>query len=183
MRPAPLEQVRAAGHLVFGAVKSANLIAVRGPGGPGDWDGVLYLAWLPAVDAGWLLRAWPCATRPGLPFLRSPINPAGTATIAPGQYRLSHQRGWHRGRPALVQVGEVRVLRDPDRDDVYEPVVPSTGTALNIHDVESPSELAGCIGLARPHLAELLAAFEALEPAQGPRVTLTLLDGRATLLP
>jgi hypothetical protein len=174
--PLPLEAVRAAGHRVFEMPYSANLIAHRGPGGPGEWDGWLYLGWRPAVESGWVVRAWPCATRPGWRYLRSPMNPGGTATIAPGQHRLSHARGLHRGRAALVQVGEVQVLRDPDRDLIYEPVQPGTGTALNIHDVESPDNLAGCIGLRLGHLLELLACVDALVPHQGQRVTLTVIE-------
>lgn len=174
--PWPLSVARDLGHAVFAESRSANLIVLRGRGSPDEWDGWCTLSYLPEAHAGWLTRSWPCATRPGTPYLRSPINPRGTATIAPGQYRGSHRRGLHRGRPALVQVpgSTVRVLRDPDRDGIYEPLVADVGTALNVHDVRHPSELAGCVGLASLHLAELLHLVESLEPAQGPLVSLTM---------
>lgn len=177
-KPYPLELVRQRGHVVFGATRSANLIVVRGPGEPGDWDGVLYLAWVTGAGLGWEVHAWPCATRPGPGYVRSPINPAGCGMLAPGQNRLSHQRGLHRGREALVQVGAVAVLRDPDRDAILEPTVPEVnrGGGLNVHDVVTPNDLAGCIGLARPHMLELLEVFDALAKP-GELVSLTVVEG------
>ena len=175
--PLPLQLVRDAGHQVFTEARSANLVVLRGRGAPDEWDGWCTLSYLPEAHSGWLTRSWPCATRPGTVYLRSPLNPSGTATIAPGQYRRTHHRGLHRGRKALVQIPGtvVRVLRDPNRDTVYEPLVADTGNALNIHDVGHPRMLAGCVGLATLHLEELLREVEAIEPYQGLELTLTLI--------
>lgn len=178
LQPNTVRRIRAAGYLVFGTPYSANLLVERGPGVPGDWDGRLTFGFFDGIGA-WHERSVPCATRPGLRYLRSPMNPAGTAMLAPGQHRLSHARGVHNGRPALVQVVKaLPVLRDPDRDDVHEPTIGSTGTGLNIHDVESPNDLAGCIGLTPDNMAQILTEFKLLqeiEPALNARVTLTLL--------
>lgn len=175
--PEPIRMAKARGHLVFGRSRSANLIVIRGPGGPGDWDGLCTLSW---VDGpGWVSHAWPCATRPGIPYLQAPINPLGTAMLQPGQHRLSHAIGLHRGMPALVQVApSLPVLRDPDRDAHHEPSLPSTGTGLNVHRVSSPSALAGCVGLLGAHTEQLIAACRLLAGTeyQGDRFTLTLIE-------
>lgn len=180
-KPYPIDLVRSRGHLVFGEPFSANLIVVRGPGKPGDWDGVLYLAATVGTGTGWAIEAWPCATRPGPGFVRSPVNPLGCGMLAPAQNRLSHALGLHRGRPALVQVGAVAVLRDPDRDALLEPTVPEVnrGGGFNVHDVNHPGELAGCIGLVKRHLDELLESYRDLARRFGreQRVTLTVIEG------
>ena len=179
LKPFPLDRVRELGLQVFGRAHSANLIAVRGAGKPGDWDGLLYLVSRPSESAGWMQRVWPCATRPGLPYLRKPINPNGTGMLAAGyQNRRSHRIGLHRGRPALVQVGAVEVLRDPDRDETHEPILPerNEGGGFNVHSIGHPNQLAGCLGMATQHTQELLEAYEALVPYQGPLVSLTVLE-------
>jgi hypothetical protein len=177
--PHPLELVMDRGWLVFTAPRSANLVAVRGPGKAGDWDGVLYLAWVDTDGAGWTIHAWPCATRPGRVFLERPMNPLGTAVLEPGQYRKSHRQGLHKGRPALVQVGPVTVRRDGDQDALVEPGRQTYNGlfGVNIHDVTSPDHLAGCIGLSPLHTAHLLRAFSSLTATQGQDVTLTLVTG------
>lgn len=176
--PLVLELVRRRGHTVFEKARSANLVVVRGPGLPGEWDGLATLSYRDTATSGWTSHAWPCATRPGVPYLLRPINTAGTAVIEPGQYSLSHRRGLHKGRPALVQVRSVTVRRDADRDGVLEPGKLDAGNfAVNVHDVEHPNGLAGCIGLSKTHLDELLEVFEDLEPYNGEDVSLTVVEG------
>jgi hypothetical protein len=173
--PLLLEIATARGHVVFTAPYSANLVVMRGPPGRNGWDGLATLSYREAEDSGWTTYSWPCATRPGTPYLVDPINPRGTAVIEPGQYRGSHRRGLHHGRPALVQVRPVTVRRDADRDTVLEPGALDTGLfGVNIHDISSPSQLAGCIGLSTDHLVELLDVYQDLEPRQGRDVSLTL---------
>jgi hypothetical protein len=177
--PMVLELAASRGHLVFSEPRSANLVVQRGPGKPGDWDGLLTLSYRDAPGAGWTSYAWPCATRPGAPYLTQPMNPKGTAVIEPGQYRLSHRRGLHHGRPALVQVRPVTVRRDPNRNTALDAGGPlDTGLfGVNIHDVQHPHQLAGCVGLSSAHLVDLLDVFEGLEPHQGPDVSLTVVEG------
>jgi hypothetical protein len=177
--PYPLELAHNAGLPIFTAVKSPNLIAIRGPGGPGVWDGLLTLSYRDGVKSGWLTYSWPCATRPGTPFLRSPMNGAGTAILAPGHNPLSHRRGLHKGRPALVQREPVVVYRDNDRDNVVE-LHGQTVKGLfgiNIHDIRHPNDLAGCIGVSPEHIGELLAAYDRTVAFAGPDISLTLVEG------
>jgi hypothetical protein len=175
--PHPLSRVAALGLPVWPKPYDANLVVERGPGLPGDWDGVLTYAWTERDGGGWHLRSWPCATRPGRPYLEKPMNPEGTAILEPGRHKLSHRRGLHKGRPALVQMGPVTVRRDADRDAVVEPSAQTyTGLyGVNIHDVEHPNGLAGCIGLRPEHMPELLAAYDRLVPYSGAVVSLTLI--------
>lgn len=167
--PFPLDLVHRRGLSVFDAPMSANLVVHRGPGGAGDWDGLCHLLWRETALSGWTSRVWPCVTRPGLRYVREPMNPKGTATLEPGQYRRSHRRGLHHGRPALVQVRPVTVRRSSGLD------VGLFG--VNVHDVADPNDLAGCMGLAAAHRDELLAAFDRLAAVQGPDISLTLVEG------
>lgn len=178
--PALLRRMEALGHLVFGQPYSANLVVERGPGGPGDWDGTLSLLWTEREGGSYHGLTMVAATRPGLRFLRSPMNKKGTALLALGQHRLSHQLGTHNGRPALVQVPgtRLRVLRDPDTDTELEPTVEDTGTGLNVHDVATPDDLAGCIGTLVADRRELIEAYRYLlkkAPGLNKRVSLTLI--------
>jgi hypothetical protein len=178
--PLILERVEAAGHTVFFVPNSANLVVRRGPGGPGDWDGMLHLVWRPSLDSGWIEHSWPCATRPAPLYLRNPMNPQGTLLLEPGQYPLSHRVGHHKGRPALVQVRPVTGRRDNNRDEVLDPG-PQLFTGMfgaNIHDIGHPGQLAGCVGLVRVHMIELLVAVDRLvkSPGQGEEFTLTLVE-------
>lgn len=176
--PHPLSRVDALGLPVWAKPYDANLIVERGPGLPGQWDGVLTYAWTEKDGGGWFLRSWPCATRPGRSYLEKPMNPEGTALIAPGRHARSHARGLHKGRPALVQVAPVTVFRDADRDGVLDPGARTYSGlfAVNIHDIAHPDGLAGCVGLLPAHMSELLTAYDRLAPYSGATVSLTLIE-------
>lgn len=61
--------------------------------------------------------SWRATTDPGTYWLKSPMNPQGTAILKPGQYVGSHGLGMHRGKYlALVQIRPVTVIRDFNRD-------------------------------------------------------------------
>ena len=60
-------------------------------------------------------------TDPGKHWLQNPINPKGTAVLAPGQYRGTWQLGKHQGKyEALVQRKPVKVYRDNNKDDIID---------------------------------------------------------------
>lgn len=170
-----LRHLHEKGHAIFTRPWSANLVVLRGDGGPGDFDGSIHLVY--ATDTGATIEhSWPAATRPGMPALRRPRNPEGVAVIAPGQYRLAYARGLHRGRPAMVQVGNVEVYRDDDRDKTLDPSRRRhRGVfAVNIHDTDNPDTLEGCIGMRPEHMRELLYLFEHHCEPISTHVTLTL---------
>jgi hypothetical protein len=67
-------------------------------------------------------------TEPGKKFTDTPMNVGGAARIAFGQYK-AWSMGFHQGKklhPALVQVGNVRVFRDKNKD------TKRTGDAVDI---------------------------------------------------
>ncbi len=84
----------------------------------------------------WLYWAFPATTDPGAHYLEHPINEAGTAILAPGQYRGAYRIGKHRGEYlALVQARPVTVFRDKNRNrQVDTGQITETGLfGLNIH--------------------------------------------------
>lgn len=87
-------------------------------------------------------------TEPGKYYTQNPMNPAGAARIAFGQYK-AHGIGLHNGQhPALVQRGKIRVHRDINRDGKRSPNDPiSIGSAfgLNQHTTRpgEPPQLVG----------------------------------------
>ena len=56
-----------------------------------------------SVSGGWDMRVVPAETEPGIYYLQNPMNPKGTASVAPGWYPDLWVRGEHKGRPALQQ--------------------------------------------------------------------------------
>jgi hypothetical protein len=182
--PEPIALAKNAGLKVFGAPFSANLIVIRGPGQPGDWDGQLTLSWVETPGGAWRSVSAPCATRPGKHYLQNPMNPRGTAVLQPGQFRGSHARGFHhagtaKASAAWVQVGEVVVRRDGDRDEVLDALsAPLTdGSAINVHRVSDPNYLAGCIGVEAGPLDEMLEAFDWLAAKyRQPTVSLSVVE-------
>ena len=67
------------------------------------------------------IHCWPATTDPGLYYLRYPLYKKGTAILAPGQYPGCWRLGLHKGKyKALVQIGNVKVYRDGNRDDKYD---------------------------------------------------------------
>jgi len=64
---------------------------------------------------------YPITTDPGQYWLEHPINPKGTAILAPGQYRSTWQLGKHQGKyEALVQRKPVKVYRDNNKDEIID---------------------------------------------------------------
>lgn len=59
-------------------------------------------------------------TRPGLSYLLKPLLSKGTAILVPGQYVRAYELGEHKGREALIQVGEVEVFRDKNLDAKFD---------------------------------------------------------------
>ena len=60
-------------------------------------------------------------TDPGEYWLKNPINPNGTAVLAPGQYRSTWKLGKHQGKyEALVQRKPVKVWRDNNKDEIID---------------------------------------------------------------
>lgn len=156
------------------------------------WDDVVCFAWNDA-SGGRHLRVCRGTTDPGLPYLLDPTASRGTAVLAPGQHRGSHQLGFHHaGKPnasaALVQVRPVPVYRDADKDREIE----TTGTpvlgmyGINLHRAyrrgltKVGESSAGCqVWWNEDELEELLALVRKQRDAgMGETVSYTLFDAR-----
>lgn len=69
----------------------------------------------------WNYHVFKATTDPGTFWLKQPMQPQGTAILAEGQYKHSHQLGLHQGKYlALVQKASVDILRDYNRDAVLD---------------------------------------------------------------
>ena len=69
----------------------------------------------------WKCHNFPAPPDPGTFWLRTLINPQGTAIVKQGQYIGSHGIGIHRGKyQALTQKRPLTVIRDYDRDAVLD---------------------------------------------------------------
>lgn len=73
-------------------------------------------------------------TEPGTHYTNNPVNPSGAARIAFGQHKDAWSFGYHKDQKALVQVGEITVYRDFNKDGVRTGDKTDTGLfGLNQH--------------------------------------------------
>ncbi|MDD3535187.1 MAG: hypothetical protein PHC50_03460 [Candidatus Cloacimonetes bacterium] len=83
---------------------------------------------------------FPATTDPGAYYLKSPMNPNGTAILVPGHYPGLWRLGLHRGHPALVQRGKCSIYRDNNQDDRLDLDAQSITTGLfgiNLHRAQA----------------------------------------------
>lgn len=129
------------GHVVFDGEHDMNVVGIRRkPGTTNAFDDLMTLSF--RHGGSWQFFAWPCTTEPGGKYLGKPLHVIGTAVLAPGQYRGSHRLGVHgaskpRAHAALVQVGDLKVWHDANKDQVVDYGLAETishGTSgINIH--------------------------------------------------
>jgi len=153
MIPPVLAHIKSLGHVIFDDPKydyDLNIFGIRNKNGKtnsfDDLMGCIYL-W----DGEWRSHYWRATVDPGLYWLENPMNVKGTAVLCPGQYRGAYEIGEHKGKAALVQVGPVKVWRDPNRDKSIDTWgEPDEGFfGINIHRAGKSSKLvnrwsAGC---------------------------------------
>ena len=135
--PKILERCKDLGHVVFDSAADfdLNIIGERFNTEPNTFDDVLHVVY--KCNGLWQWERFKCTTDPGTYHLLNPSKVAGTAILAPGQYRRSHELGLHRGKyEALVQRGKVKVYRDSNQDTTVD-VRAETGQigyfGINIH--------------------------------------------------
>jgi len=172
--PPILRHQKKLGQVIFTAGDyDLNVIAIR----RGDNVDDLAVAYL--VRGKWRVEWFSISTEPTPQYLENPVNRKGCAILALGQHRVAYAAGLHRGRPALVQVGEVTVHRDNDGDSVPNTKTTPTETGffgINIHDKRGGS--AGCILANVTTVARLrdLLSHQRIH-GHGDRFTLTLIQG------
>lgn len=138
----------------------------------------------------WVHRCYNATTDPGKHWLRTLLNPRGTAILVPGQYRGVYQIGKHQGRyNALVQRKSVKVYRDGDRDMEYDTnnrTIQEGLFGINIHRASSStvSKLidkwsAGCQVLASPFdYSEFMTKVNQSAKVWGNSFTYTLIESK-----
>lgn len=110
------------GYVVMTQPYQLNIVGVRNAlPEPNRFDDFVTV-FFKETSGSWTFRAYPATTDPGTHFLLQPMNVDGTAIVVPGQYRDAYAIGTHRaGKPsqhtALVQRGDIVVVRDPNKDD------------------------------------------------------------------
>ena len=139
----------------------------------------------------WIYHIFQATTDPGQFWLDNPMHPQGTAFLKKGQYQDAYAMGYHRGTyKALVQVGDVTVIRDYDRKGIFkwfESGFQDTGRfGINLHRARSEGRTkviddfsAGCLVFAHAgdfeHFMQLARIHRDL---YGNRFTVTLVDFR-----
>ena len=82
-------------------------------------------------------RVYSATTDPGIRSMTNPVNSKGAAILVPNQYRGCWKIGLHKGKySALVQIKNVQVYRDGNRDAIYDcsPTKIDNGVfGINIH--------------------------------------------------
>ncbi|MFB2938390.1 hypothetical protein ACE1B6_24345 [Aerosakkonemataceae cyanobacterium BLCC-F154] len=79
-------------------------------------------------------------SEPGAFYTNRPLNPNGAARIALMQHKDAWALGDHKGQPALVQVGNLKIHRDLNQDGlrIGDPIFTGDGYGINQHST-SPS--------------------------------------------
>lgn len=73
------------------------------------------------IDGEWKMNVYACTTVPGAHYFKQPINPQfGTAIVVPGHYKGAYKLGVHFGKPALQQVGKLKLYRDRNKDLIID---------------------------------------------------------------
>jgi hypothetical protein len=132
------------------------------------------------------IRGWSVTTDPGYYWLLHPMRVEGTSIIFPGQYLQSHKLGQHKGKPALQQIGTIKVFRDSNEDmilDAKRDSIQSGIFGINIHRAGRKSTSvdkwsAGCIVFAEEDDFEdfLRLCKKQQDSGLGDKFTLTLIE-------
>ena len=127
-------------YKIFSNPYSLNLIGIRAANPIVDrFNDILSTFYM--YDGKLDYREFVVTTLPGLYYLEKPMNSNGCAIVKEGQYQGMWAIGKHFTQTALVQVKPCTVIRDDDKDDVYdfENGKEETGIfAINCHRKEAP---------------------------------------------
>jgi len=131
--------VKSKGYVWFNSGKDydLNIVGIRNTKN-GDvvsnlFDDLMTLSY--QINGNWYYHEWHATTDPGKYYVMNPIDHDGVAILVPNQYRGSHATGLHRGKyEALVQVKDLKVWRDNDKDMTYDHLTTEVGEfGINIH--------------------------------------------------
>lgn len=137
------------------------------------------------TEGNWNFHSWPITTDPGTSWVQNFDNSSGVARVKPGQYRGSHGLGKRKGKyQALVQVKNITVYRDKNKDNKYDETTTTTGfCGINIHHAGTNSEnidkwSAGCqVFKAKADFDAFMKIIKAGFAASGSKsISLTLIE-------
>ncbi len=73
------------------------------------------------VNKNWVLYTYQATTVPGRFYLQNPMMPDfGAAILVPGFYQGAYVLGYHFSKPALQQVGKLKLFRDKNQNAVFD---------------------------------------------------------------
>jgi hypothetical protein len=131
----------ARGHFIARHPECLNIVYVEGldPDGrandnaPNRFNDLRCLVRIDASGVPQLVGCWEATTEPSRRWTFDPMNPRGAPRIAFGQYK-AWALGSHHGHEALVQVADVTVCRDANRDFKRDGDISDTGLyGINQH--------------------------------------------------
>lgn len=116
-----------------------QLVGVRSlADAPDSFDDDIYV--ISEIGKGLFFRT-SCTTNPGVYWLKSFMNPKGTAVLKPDQYINTYEIGKHKGMyVALVQCRPVTVYRDNNKNNKADEIGMKEDTGyfgINIHKANS----------------------------------------------
>lgn len=163
-----LEALKRLDYPVFKGDFNLNLVGIRSHHTDANTFNDLLVV-LFEVDKKPVMFSFDITTDPGIYYRENPINKDGTAMLVPGHYRSCWKIGNHKGQyRALVQVGEMNVYRDNNRNALLDDLtVTQRGLfGINLHHAGASivsllvdKWSAGCQVVANPVDFELLMAL------------------------
>jgi hypothetical protein len=179
-----LRRLRSSSYRIFDRPLELNIIAERSRSVRSEvMDDSLHLLFRD-LEGDWQLRSYLVTTDPSAYYIDNPIVPQGYGFIKKGQWLDCYQRGFHKGRPALVQARPMTVIRNYDLKGFFKAYTGQEQTGLfgnNIHDMKGGmfNASAGCIVFAHDQdYSDFLSLTALHQQRYGNRFTLTLLDFR-----
>ena len=115
--------MKAKGYVFFDDANkklNLNLIGVRRDNqGTNEFDDFMLVLY--REEEVMVQKRYCLTSDPGKYWLENPMNPKGTAVLAPNQYRGGWKLGKHQGKyDALVQRTPVKVWRDNNKDEIID---------------------------------------------------------------
>jgi hypothetical protein len=121
------------GYYVYTVPYRINIVGIRSADHAANTFDDWIVVWRTAPEP----KFWwfPATTDPGVNDRENPMNVDGTAIVVPGQYVNLWRIGLHRGQyKALVQVGDILVWRDSNKDQMLNAGPPQQGRfGINLH--------------------------------------------------
>ena len=121
-------------------LSDVNIIGIRSLMDVPDVFNDLIILYIPDLD---VFNVFEATTDPGLYYMNNPMNVKGTGILKSGQYKKCYKIGFHGSNKltihsALVQVNNVTVYRDINRDSKKDYLLTDTGLfGCNIHTTGS----------------------------------------------